>query len=58
MRDFKWTDELWCVVKNDGSFAGAPCLSWEEVRELQAQHENSQMYLLKPVGWISKEDKK
>lgn len=56
MRDFKWTDELWCVIKNDGSFAGVPCLSWEEARELQAQHENSQIYLLKPVGWISEED--
>ena len=41
MRDFKWTDTLWTVVKDDGRFAGVPCLSFEEARDLAGQHENS-----------------
>ena len=32
MRDFEWTDALWFVVKDDGTYAGRPCLSWEEAR--------------------------
>ena len=41
MRDFEWTQPLWCVVKNDGHFAGIPCVSWEEACELANQHEGS-----------------
>lgn len=41
MRDFEWNDTLWAVVKDDGRFAGVPCRSVEEARELSAQHENS-----------------
>lgn len=41
MRDFKWNDTLWAVVKDDGKFAGVPCRSFEEARDLSAQHENS-----------------
>lgn len=48
MRDFAWRDNLWCVVKDDGTFAGVPCRSWEEARELQSQHENSYIYELLP----------
>lgn len=47
MRDFDWFDELWCVVKQDGSFAGKPCVTLEEARELQAQHEESKIFELK-----------
>lgn len=47
MRDFDWFDELYAVVKDDGSFAGRPCISWEEARELQAQHEGSKIFELK-----------
>lgn len=47
MRDFKWTQKLWCVVKDNGSFAGIPCTTWEEARELQAQHEGSKIFEMK-----------
>lgn len=47
MRDFDWFDELYAVVKDDGSFAGRPCISWEEARELQAQHDGSKIFELK-----------
>lgn len=47
MRDFNWDDELYCVVKNDGTFAGCPCTSWEEARELQNQHEKSKIFEMK-----------
>ena len=46
MRDFNWFDELYCVVKEDGTFAGRPCLTLEEAIELQAQHEGSKIFLL------------
>lgn len=44
MKDFDWNDKLWCVVKADGSFAGVPCLSADEARELSYQHEGSWIY--------------
>lgn len=47
MRDFDWFDELYAVVKDDGSFAGRPCISLEEARELQVQHEGSKIFELK-----------
>lgn len=46
MRDFDWCNGLWCVVKEDGNFAGAPCLSYAEARDLAAQHEDSQIFQL------------
>ena len=46
MRDFDWTDVLFAVVKNDGSFAGIPCLSLDEAKELASNHEGSQIYRL------------
>lgn len=46
MRDFGWYDELWCVIKDDGSFAGVPCLSYEEARDLSAHHEGSEIFRL------------
>ncbi len=45
-RDFDWFDELYAVVKEDGSFAGVPCTSLEEARELSAQHEGSKIFLM------------
>lgn len=33
----KWTDVRWAVVKEDGSFAGVPCASYGEARDLAAQ---------------------
>lgn len=46
MRDFNWYDELFAVVKDDGTFAGIPCKSLEEAIELQHQHEGSKIFLL------------
>jgi hypothetical protein len=48
MFDFEWTDKLWVVIKCDGHYAGVPCLSWEEARELAAQHEGSHIFELGP----------
>ena len=47
MRDFDWDDELYCVVKEDGTFAGIPCLTIEEAVELTAQHEGSKVFKMK-----------
>lgn len=49
MRDFAWTDTLYCVIKDDGTFAGVPCLSYEEARELSNQHEGSMIYEMSPT---------
>lgn len=46
MRDFDWTGTLFAVVKKDGTFAGVPCLSLDEARELTNNHEGSQIYRL------------
>ena len=46
MRDFDWTDELFAVVKDDGSYAGVPCLSLDEAKELASNHDGSQIYRL------------
>lgn len=46
MRDFEWTDALWAVINEDGSFAGAPCLSYEEARELSAAHVGSKVFAM------------
>lgn len=47
MRDFDWLDELYCVVKEDGTFAGTPCRSIEEAIELSGQHEGSMIFEMK-----------
>lgn len=47
MRDFEWGCPLWAVIKADGTFAGVPCLSYEEARELSAQHEGSRIFDLR-----------
>lgn len=46
MRDFGWYDELWCVVIENGNFAGTPCLSYGEARDLAAQHDGAQIFRL------------
>ena len=45
-RDFDWFDELYAVIKADGTYAGTPCTSLEEARELSAQHEGSKIFLM------------
>lgn len=49
MRDFDWTDAIFAVVKADGSFAGVPCLSLDEAKELANNHEGSQIFRLELV---------
>lgn len=44
MRDFEWDCDLWCVVKDDGNFAGIPCLCYDEARELASQHDGAQIF--------------
>lgn len=46
MKDFDWIGVQWAVVKADGTFAGAPCASYEEARDLAAQHEGSKIFFL------------
>lgn len=46
MRDFSWSDNLWAVVKEDGTFAGVPCTSYEEACDLAAQHEGAKIFFL------------
>ena len=45
-RDFEWNQELWAVVNDDGSFAGIPCLSYEEARDLASGHFGSRIFKL------------
>lgn len=46
MKQFDWTDVRWAVVKADGTFAGMPCASREEARDLAAQHEGAKIFFL------------
>ena len=48
MRDFEYNRELWAVVNPDGTFAGVPCLSWEEARELRNAGEGRWIYAMCP----------
>lgn len=45
-RDFDWNHSLYAVVKDDGTFAGVPCLSDEEAYQLAANHDGSHVYRL------------
>lgn len=42
MKCIDWTDVRWAV----GSFAGVPCASYGEARDLAAQHEGSKIFFL------------
>lgn len=46
MRDFNWLNNLWCVIKEDGRYAGVPCISYEEARELSNQHSGAKIFKL------------
>lgn len=46
MKNCDWTDVRWAVVKADGTFAGVPCASYEEARDLAAQHEGAKIFFL------------
>lgn len=53
MRDFNWTDELYCVVKENGTFAGVPCRSIEEAIDLATQHDHSAIFEMKFYGTLN-----
>lgn len=46
MRDFSWTEELWCVVNDNGTYAGRPCLTLEEALDLAAQDQSRAIFKL------------
>ena len=46
MRDFDFNSALWAVVKNNGEYAGVPCTSYEEARDLAAQHKGARIFFL------------
>lgn len=46
MSNFDWTDVRWAVVKEDGTFVGAPCASYKKAHDLAAQHEGAKIFFL------------
>ena len=46
MRDFDFNSALWAVVKNNGEYAGVPCTSYEEARDLAGQHKGAKIFFL------------
>lgn len=56
-RDFDWNQsDLYAVVKPDGTFAGRPCLSYDEAREMAAQEDDRHIYKLTFEEALQKED--
>jgi hypothetical protein len=53
MRDFKWDEPLWAVIKDNGDYAGSPCLSLGEAQELANQREGAQIFRLYLSSWGS-----
>ena len=45
-RDFEWEDDLYAVIKDNGNYAGSPCVSYGEAKDLSAQHEKSRIFQL------------
>ncbi len=37
---------LYCVINTDGTYAGIPCLTWEEARELASAAAGRRIYQL------------
>lgn len=48
MNDYVYDGELWAVINPDGTFAGVPCHSWEEARELANAREGRVIWGLVP----------
>ena len=46
MFDYDWTNMHWAVVKEDGTYAGMPCTSYGEARDLAAQHKGAKIFFL------------
>lgn len=37
---------FWIVINKNGTYAGIPCLSWEEARELAVQEEGRRIFVI------------
>ena len=48
MEELKALDMIWIVINPDGTYAGIPCLTWEEARELASQKEGRRIFNLDP----------
>ena len=48
MEELKALNMIWIVINSDGTYAGTPCLTWEEARELVAQKEGRRAFNLDP----------
>lgn len=47
MKELKWSSKLiWVVINPDGTYAGAPCVTWEEALELSSQREGRRIYII------------
>lgn len=40
---------LWFVINPDNTYAGIPCLSFEEARELANQKEGRKIFVIDPI---------
>ncbi len=49
MNELKQAKMLWIVLNPDGTYAGVPCLSWEEAREMVAQKKGRWVLNVDPV---------
>lgn len=48
MEDLKELDMIWVVINSNGTYAGKPCISWEEAQELAAQCKGRRIFILNP----------
>lgn len=48
MEELKICNMIWIVINPDGTYAGVPCLTWEEARDLAAQREGRRIFNLDP----------
>ena len=48
MEELKTRNMIWIVINSDGTYAGVPCITWEEARELVAQKEGRRVFNIDP----------
>ena len=48
MEELKTKNMIWIVINLDGTYAGVPCITWEEARELVAQKEGRRVFNIDP----------
>ena len=49
MEELKTKNMIWIVINPDGTYAGVPCLTWKEARELVAQKEGRRVFNIDPI---------